>query len=304
VELVEPVELPFISVVVPTWNQKGLLVSAVASLRSQDYPSCRFDVIVVDDGSRRDPTEAIGPANPEGPDVWIIRIPHGGVNSARNAGIQAARGDLICFLDDDEVAPPGWLGAYAEAAIAHPDIDAFGAGNITYGVERIRRCDDCGPAGTGTVSALSLGGLMGGNMAIRRSTFDRVGLFPPGLSGNGDDSAWFALNSRQLELLEVPDAWTFHRRDTMGLVEGVGKSFRQGRGWPASAKMMGVEVTRYRPGYFWRCVGHGLLRRCGGGYAGAAHHLGVRVGLIRQWRVSERTPAHSRLRRWLRPPRP
>src|SRR5258706_1541265 len=122
-----PAALPFVSVVIPTRNRAHLLVTCLESLSQQRYPADRFEIIVVDDGSLDATPEIVDrvAARPL-PAVRYLPQAQGGVNVARNAGIAAARGDPICFLDDDEDAPPGWLSALVDATGRHPAAGCLG----------------------------------------------------------------------------------------------------------------------------------------------------------------------------------
>jgi glycosyltransferase involved in cell wall biosynthesis len=88
-----------VSVVIPCRNQARYLPAAVRSVRAQSYEG--IECIVVDDGSTDDtPTVAATLG------VRLLRQDQGGVSAARNAGLSAARGDLVAFLDaDDELLP-------------------------------------------------------------------------------------------------------------------------------------------------------------------------------------------------------
>src|SRR2546430_10472903 len=117
-----------VSVVVPTWNRAALLRDALASLASQDYPPERYEIVVVDDGST-DATSAVAADSVESdslPRVQYVRQAHAGLNAARNAGIAAAKGDLICFVDDDVEAPRAWLRAIVQGAARHPYAGCLG----------------------------------------------------------------------------------------------------------------------------------------------------------------------------------
>jgi glycosyltransferase involved in cell wall biosynthesis len=97
---------PLISVVIPTFNRTQQVQAALRSVLAQTYPE--FEVIVVDDGS----TDGTGRAlqtliSQEG---WNGRVryffrPNQGQSSARNMGIEKARGELVAFLDSDDI----WL---------------------------------------------------------------------------------------------------------------------------------------------------------------------------------------------------
>lgn len=106
---------PLISIVTPTVRRPGPLADAVRSALAQDLAGLSVELIIVDNdpaGSARAQVEALG----EGAAI-LVRYVHAaepGVANARNAGVAAARGRFIAFLDDDEIAPPGWLKALLE----------------------------------------------------------------------------------------------------------------------------------------------------------------------------------------------
>jgi glycosyltransferase involved in cell wall biosynthesis len=97
--------LPAISVVIPLYNKEKYLRRAVESVLSQG--AAVREVIVVDDGSTDN-----GPAQLESlgdSRVRLIRQPNGGVSAARNAGIEAATGEYVAFLDADDAWLPGFV---------------------------------------------------------------------------------------------------------------------------------------------------------------------------------------------------
>ncbi|MFC2154047.1 glycosyltransferase family 2 protein [Candidatus Altiarchaeota archaeon] len=98
------------SVVVPTYNRLGMLQECLQSLEEQSLHKKDFEVIVVDDGSKD--------ATPRFLEEWGSRDrkrhryfaqKNMGVASARNNGIKAAKGEIVCFLDDDCIATEKWL---------------------------------------------------------------------------------------------------------------------------------------------------------------------------------------------------
>jgi glycosyltransferase involved in cell wall biosynthesis len=93
----------------PTRNRRELLESAVGSVLAQTHQ--RFELIVVDDGSSDDtPTYLAGLEDPR---VRSLRVDLGGGAGARNCGLDIARGDIVAYLDDDNLMFPGWLRAVA-----------------------------------------------------------------------------------------------------------------------------------------------------------------------------------------------
>lgn len=110
--------LPLVSVVVPFFNAAAYLAEAVESVLDQTYD--RFELILVDDGSTDE-----GPRLAEryGTRVTLLRQPHLGVGPARNAGMAAATGSLIAFLDADDVWAAEKLERQVAALAADPDLD-------------------------------------------------------------------------------------------------------------------------------------------------------------------------------------
>jgi hypothetical protein len=115
---------PLISVIMPTRNRSGLLPRAIASVLAQTYPD--FELVVIDDGSSDDTAELLASISDRR--LRPLRIDHSGVGAARNAGLEAATGELIAYLDDDNLMHPGWLKSVAWAFEQRPEAQvAYGA---------------------------------------------------------------------------------------------------------------------------------------------------------------------------------
>ena len=93
------VTTPLVSVVIPTRNRSGLVVRAVSSALAQTYGD--IEVIVVVDGPDQGTAEALERVND--PRLKIVQLPESvGGSDARNAGVKAADGAWVAFLDDDD----------------------------------------------------------------------------------------------------------------------------------------------------------------------------------------------------------
>jgi glycosyltransferase involved in cell wall biosynthesis len=123
-------ESPLVSLVMAAWNpEPKWLREAVASALAQR--DCRVELIVVDDGSDTPVAELLKGLEDER--LHLLRVPHGRVARARNAGIEAARGDWFRFIDCDDVI--------VEDSTAH--LLALARGDervITYGATLV--CDE------------------------------------------------------------------------------------------------------------------------------------------------------------------
>lgn len=99
--------MPFVSVIAPAFNVGPSVERAFSAMRDQSFPD--FELIVCDDGSSDGTFEACSSAAAGDERMRVVRLPHGGVCAARNAGIELARGDALAFLDMDDAPHPLWL---------------------------------------------------------------------------------------------------------------------------------------------------------------------------------------------------
>jgi glycosyltransferase involved in cell wall biosynthesis len=117
-------EAPRVSVVLPVWNGDAFLAQAMESMCRQTLPS--FELIVVDDGST-DRSAVIADDLARVDDrVRVLRRSHEGLSAALNAGIEAARSDLVARMDADDVSAPERLRKQVAFLDAHPACVAVG----------------------------------------------------------------------------------------------------------------------------------------------------------------------------------
>jgi len=114
-------ELPQISVVIPTYNRRHFLPEAITSVQRQTYRD--WELIIVDDGSEDGTREML--ENLPGP-IRLLFTEHRGVSTARNLGLDAARGKYIAYLDSDDLWHPQKLQIQVRYMETHP------AAVITY----------------------------------------------------------------------------------------------------------------------------------------------------------------------------
>jgi glycosyltransferase involved in cell wall biosynthesis len=114
--------VPRVSVVIPVFNRAAVLPRAIDSVLSQDFHD--FELIIVDDRSSDGSADVARQYDDERIRVLELEV-HSGSNAARNSGIRAARGDLITFLDSDDVYLPHKLSRVVEEFGRRPDLDVL-----------------------------------------------------------------------------------------------------------------------------------------------------------------------------------
>jgi len=105
VRLVETRELPFVSVVICTYNRRNLLKDCLNSIFAMEYPKSRYEIIIVDGGSN-DGTEELCK---EFPNIRFVIEKRFGLAHARNEGVELARGSIVAYTDDDCIVDKQWL---------------------------------------------------------------------------------------------------------------------------------------------------------------------------------------------------
>ena len=176
---------PMLSIILPTYNRVALLRNAIAALLRQTAPSDSYEIVVVDNNSSDGTSEAVaGIADSR---LHLIREPRQGLSYARNAGLDATRAPIVAFTDDDVQVAPRWVATIISALDAHPEVDGVGGRVLPAWV---RQCpswltrehwaplalQDHGD-GRRIFDRSRPTGLIGANVAFRRSVFDRIGTF-------------------------------------------------------------------------------------------------------------------------------
>jgi glycosyltransferase involved in cell wall biosynthesis len=194
---------PLISCIVPVFNGERYLGEALDSVLAQGYRP--LEIIVADDGST-DGTAATVAAY--GDQVRYLRQPNKGPAAARNFGLEAARGEFIAFLDQDDLWHPEKLTRQFGRFETQPELDAsvthvrlFWDAALRLEEEQFR----------GHRITRDLPGYITGTLLARRTLFEAVGLFDTDLR-YGDAMGWFlraAEHGATVELLS--DVLLYHR---------------------------------------------------------------------------------------------
>ncbi|AKG22498.1 glycosyltransferase family 2 protein [Calothrix sp. 336/3] len=232
-----------ISAIICTHNRDTYLGAAIDSLLAQDF-AAGFEVIVVDNGSS-DRTRQVVESRLSNPKLKYIYEPVLGLSVARNAGAQAAQGDILAYLDDDAVASPQWLRVLYNAYEQNAQL-AIAGGKVTLifpeGVSPPRWLSQGLAANLG---AYDLGATQvyienpgltprGLNYSIRRCFLADIGGFDPNLGRVGKN----LLSNEELQMTElalqrgwqvayIPEAIAAHNVP----LERLQRSWYFNRGW-------------------------------------------------------------------------
>jgi glycosyltransferase involved in cell wall biosynthesis len=199
---------PTISVVIPAFNTSLYIREAIRSVVDQSLPPT--EVIVVDDGSQDDTADI---AASFGDPVRVFRQPHLGIAATRNYGVMQAQGDLLAFIDSDDLWELGKLEKQADALQHDTELQGVFALVRQFYTPGLEVSDAQRERLEGSVET----GYHAGALLIRREAFDAVGLFDESMA-IGEFIDWYArardLNLKLTTLREVLTLRRIHRTNT------------------------------------------------------------------------------------------
>jgi GT2 family glycosyltransferase len=202
---------PAFTIVIPAYNAAATVESCIRSALAQTEPD--LEVVVVDDGSS-DGTGDVARGVTDSR-VRVHAQANGGLPAARNAGIARARGELVCFLDADDLLLPHYLRTVGETLAAHPDAD-FVYGDAWTFSDRTRRVRKRTttyfvrpprPAPTtadGMLEELIRRNFMIIPVAVRRSVIVAAGMFDETMTSAEDWDMWVRLSAAGHLAVEAP----------------------------------------------------------------------------------------------------
>lgn len=223
---------PAISVVLPVFNGARHIAEAVASVRAQGHP--QLEIIVIDDGSTDQTPAAI--ASLEGPDLRCDRQENRGPAAARNRGLALARGEIIGFIDADDLWPGDKLAAQLPHLAPGNGID------MVIGLTQYFRQREGSPSGRESLEAFFC--FVMGCGLYTRGAMEKVGPLNESMR-YGEDTDWF---HRAIEA-GVP----------MRILESAGILYRRHEG------NITRNVRRAREGYIEALRSSLVRRRAAGG---------------------------------------
>jgi glycosyltransferase involved in cell wall biosynthesis len=191
-----------VSVIIPTYNRGWIIKEAIDSVMAQDYRD--FELIIVDDGSTDNTPDILHSYRDK---ILVFGQENQGVSAARNRGLAAASGDLIAFLDSDDLWLPQKLKRQVDFFNSNPDAficqteEIWIRNNIRVNPKKRHKK----PRGMIFEPSLALCLVSPSAVMIRASLFEEVGRFDETLPACEDYDLWLRMSCRYpVYLIDTP----------------------------------------------------------------------------------------------------
>jgi glycosyltransferase involved in cell wall biosynthesis len=222
-----------ISVVIPAFNASKYIGETIQSVLRQTLPA--DEVVVIDDGSTDD-TSAI--AAGFGPPVRVIRIPNSKLPSARNRGVEEAKGEWIAFIDADDLWADNKLERQMQELSRHPEADLCYTGRIVLVQSPVSTIlgdiIKVPPGATIAHEMLQTNKFPPSCVVIRRSTFLAVGGHDTSFHYVEDWDLWLRLLKAGVKFVDCPEPLLQYRvhpdnmtHNAIPLLEGADRVYRR-----------------------------------------------------------------------------
>jgi GT2 family glycosyltransferase len=208
-----------VSVVVPTYNRVEMLQRVIPTLLAQDLPRDRFEVLVCDSNSSDGTASYLASIAAEVPNVQHLPGPYSGRAAARNAGIAAAKGEIVLFNDADILASEDLLSQHldrhrrrAGIAVVGWEVQVKNLEDYVYKRDHPHARGRLHPPGRKRLSWLYF---LTGNASVARGDLLRVGCFDESFTGYGHEDLELGYRLRQagIEIVYEPKAVSYHCQD-------------------------------------------------------------------------------------------
>jgi len=211
-----------VSVVIPTYNRVEYLKKALKSLLNQSYmPN---EIIVIDDGSTDGTKEFLMSISKKNKLIKYYFQKNGGPSKARNLGIKNAKGDIICFFDDDEIANKDWIKEIVQS-FESEDIGGVGGPCIELEGENIYEK---------YLKSIFVGSYskklpyLGGNLAFYKKILQKVGGFDEHLKTGEDVDLSFRIYLKNYKIRFNEKMIVYHFNPCKNFVNFIRKGYYRG----------------------------------------------------------------------------
>ncbi len=214
-------DLPLVSIVVPNYNYGQFVCEAVESALAQSYKA--IEVIVVDDGSTDDSAKKL---QRFGPRIQVISQSNQGLSAARNRGMQASRGELIAFLDADDLFHSGKISEQVSYLYRHEQVSLLATG-VEQGEAPTwaglsSRCDLSRSVPLTRNDLILRTQFLPSSVIMRTAVFRELGGFNPVLQAFEDREYWIRI-AKRFGVAKLVAPWTFYRTQHVSMSHNVAR---------------------------------------------------------------------------------
>lgn len=253
---------PFVSVIIPVYNDSERLFELLGSLDCQSYGRENYEIIVVDNGSDEDPKQIA--------DKFDVRLLYEkdiqSSYAARNKGIGLARGeDIYAFIDSDCKACDNWISEGIKA-MQQTNASIVG-GKVVFTFSPKKRAAEYYDAISNmqikeNVETRGVGKTA--NLFVKKKVFDTIGIFPQNIKSGGDVLFTMKATQSGFKLVYAPDACVYH--PTRSFSQLIIKTFRVAVGKANIKKMSGDSLQKksvklVQSGSIWSLISPWHLKR-------------------------------------------
>lgn len=240
--------VPLVSIVTPSFNQARYLEAAMASVLGQDHP--RLEYIVIDGGSQDGSLEII--ERHAGRLAHWTSEPDRGQGEAINKGLQRARGEIVAWLNSDDLYMQGAVSAAVQALARHPEAGMVYADGLMVDAQG-RLLDRHRYRGYSVLDLLCFDVLLQPTVFMRREALEQAGLLREPYHLILDHDLWVRLAARG-PIVHVPGFWAAERTHAeaktialaAGFVSEAETLLRWARGDPLLAPLVERHAVRIR----------------------------------------------------------
>jgi glycosyltransferase involved in cell wall biosynthesis len=196
--------MPLVSVIIPTYQHASFIREAIDSVLRQTFKD--FELIVIDDGSTDGTKEVLNGYENK---LEYFYQKNAGLSAARNDGIRASGGNYISFLDADDVWLPNKLEIETKFLDQHPSTSMVYSNYIYFGARKGSRNSGFEgrslPSGRAFRALFLQNPISSSSVLIRRTVFDKVGLFYQSLTQCEDLDMWLRISKDfDIEHVDIP----------------------------------------------------------------------------------------------------
>lgn len=195
------------SIVIPSYNRKSILEKCLEALFNQDYPSDKYEIVLIDDGSTDETDKMVASLDPPCRLRYVRNNKRLGVPKSRNRGIRLARGKYIICVDSDIIVVP----EFAQEHLKYHRL--YGDGIVNGELIYISSLEQVGKKRKG-VWDISFSSFDTANVSVRKKHIDKVGGFDVDLLPYGwqDVELGYRLKKIGLKSRKNPEALGYHFR--------------------------------------------------------------------------------------------